>query len=248
MTTKQELDLPPDAPLWARLRVAVRSLLVLSRDPQNPAAGDRLNLSLDRGVYTTIAAALRGGDEGRRLLDERPSMDAAELDVAALGAMPDGTLGRELARYFEHNGIGPFASPFVIRSDEAYISKRYRETHDLAHVLTAYGTDIVGEMELQAFMLGNLGIPSAALIVSFGTLSSVPKLSISLRDYARRIHAAHRRGRATRQLLALRYESLWLSPLEAVRGMLALSPLPAGHVPGRPDPAYLKPMPMGGAS
>ena len=36
---------------------------------------------------------------------------------------------------------------------KSFVSHRLHETHDIIHVLTGFGTDLVGEMGLQAFAL-----------------------------------------------------------------------------------------------
>jgi ubiquinone biosynthesis protein COQ4 len=234
MTQMIELELPEDAPLPMRLRMAWNAIRTLQHDPKNPVAGGLLNLCLDRGVYGRLSEELATNAEGQRMLDERPALDAAVLDVTALEALPDGTLGRELARYFERNAISPFESPFRIRNDAEYLSKRYRETHDLAHVLTGYDTDVVGEMELQAFMLGNLRIPTAALIITFGSIYVVPTLKdVAAGAYLRRLRAAHRRGAASRRLIELRYERFWDQTVDAVRAMLRIPSLAAASRPAK---------------
>lgn len=156
--------LPADASLFTRLRTAVHALNVLKDDPTNTFYGPLLNACLDSETYAELARDWRGSD-ARDLLDERPSLQGRELDLDALARLPAGTLGHEFVGYFRRNGIDPFVSDFPIRSDVDYLSKRYRETHDLFHVITGYGTDELGEMELQAFVFGNLGLRQAAFIL-----------------------------------------------------------------------------------
>ncbi len=107
------------------------------------------------------------------MLSVRPSLQGKTLDLGALDLLPEGTLGHEFARYFRDNKISPFETTLEIKSDIDFISKRYRETHDLLHVLTGYATDVMGEMELQAYALGNLGIRTAMLILLVGTLGQL---------------------------------------------------------------------------
>ncbi|WP_434426072.1 Coq4 family protein [Nannocystis pusilla] len=219
--TASSFDLPEDASLPRRIGLALRALRTLRDDPKDIAAGKALNLSLNRGALARLREELARSEDGRRLLAERPPLDGRVLDLAALGRLPEGTLGREFARYFGANGIIPFENPYPVHSDVEYLSRRYRDEHDLVHVLTGYGTDVPGEVELQAFIVGNLGLRTAALIVVFTTLKVLPTLpDITVRDYLRRVAAAYRRGRAARPLLGVRYEHLWDKPVEQVRAML----------------------------
>lgn len=60
--------------------------------------------------------------------------------IEALRAYPDGTLGRETARYLDALGL-----PFL----------PHYENHDALHLVLGYDTSARGELELQAFMWGN---------------------------------------------------------------------------------------------
>lgn len=218
------LTLPENASLPTRLRVGWRALKVLQGDEGNPIAVPLLNVCLDGGVYEALARELMQTGEGRALLTERPSLQKRDLDLEALLRLPRGTAGHEFARYFQDNGISPFETPFEARNDVEYLAVRYRETHDLAHVLTGYGIDVVGEMEVQAFMLGNLGLRSAALILTFAQVNVVSKLEgVTLRQYARRVWAAWRRGKRSQQLIRVRYERLWETPVVELRTRLGMA-------------------------
>lgn len=202
--------LPSDAPLLRRLRTAWQALEVLKDEPTNEGWALALNASLDHDVYVAMARQLRQTAEGRTLLDERPTLQGKDLDFARFEALPPGTLGHEFVRYFRDNKISPFETTFELRNDLDYIGKRYRETHDLFHVLTGYATDVIGEMELQAFVLGNIGIPSAAMILFFGTAGRLKEHGLKdLGAWLGRLRAAHRRGKQSRFLLSVPYERLW---------------------------------------
>ena len=199
MSASQTPFLPDNASLFTRLRVATQCLEVLKDDPANPTCGQLINICLDLNVYASLVQQLQRSEEGRRMLSERPSLQGKELDLTVLERLPEGTLGREFARYFRDNKISPFETTLELKNDIDYIGKRYRETHDLLHVLTGYGTDVVGEMEVQAYALGNLGIRTAAFILLFSSLEQfkAPQSGVSRSEYLRRVWAAYRRGRAS---------------------------------------------------
>ena len=44
---------------------------------------------------------------GRRILHGRPRITSASLDLAYLGALPDGTAGREYARWLDRDAVSP---------------------------------------------------------------------------------------------------------------------------------------------
>ncbi len=229
--TPAETKLPPlpvSASLPARVWLGLRCLMILKDDPANPYYGPLLTATMDRERFAEIARSWRGDDRAA-LLDARPTLQGLDLDLDALARLPEGTLGHAFARYFRVNGIAPFVTSFAIEDDVDYLCKRYRETHDLFHLVTRYGTDEVGEMELQAFVLGNLGIRHAALILAF----SVPRQAHlgglrSVRGYVRKLRAAYRRGRSAPELLSVRYQSLWSEPVDGLtQALCPVSPEPA---------------------
>lgn len=223
----EALSLPDNASLFTRLRVARQCLEVLKSDATNPTAGQTFNMSLNVNVYASLAEQLRRTEEGRRMLSERPSLQGKELDLAALERLPEGTLGHAFARYYRDNKIAPFETTLAIKGDVDFLSKRYRETHDLLHVLTGYGTNVVGEMELQAYALGNLRLRTTMFVLLNGTLGQFknPKDGVGRSEYLRRLWAAYHRGRASKQFLDFRFEDHWETPVATLRAQLCA---PAG--------------------
>ncbi|WNG20377.1 Coq4 family protein [Cystobacter fuscus] len=221
MIDPNTLSLPDNATLLTRLSVARQCLNVLRHDPANPTCGQLINICLDLNVYASLVQQLQRSEEGRRLLSERPSLQGKELDLAALERLPPGTLGHEFARYFRDNKISPFETTLELKNDVDFIGKRYRETHDLLHVLTGYATDVMGEMELQAYALGNLGIRTAAFILMFSTLEHLkaPR-SVGRSEYLRRVRAAYQRGRASQQFLDFPFEEHWETPVATLSARL----------------------------
>lgn len=220
------LVLPEGASVFTRLRVAIRALKVLEKQPDDGVAAPVFNASIDGEVFHRLCVELAQTEDGRALLEERPSLQGRNLDLPALERLPEGTLGRAFARYFEQNGIKPFESPYEVRNDVDFLVKWYRETHDLHHVVTGYGTDALGEMELQAFMAGNLGLRTSLLILTFAAVLRPHGLPPIWR-YSGKLKAAYRRGRQTERMIRVRYERLFEAPVEAVREQLRLPPLAA---------------------
>jgi len=218
----ETLFLPDNASLFTRLRVALQALKRVRGDEGNPTYGQLINACLDGNVYASLAQQLQRGEEGRRMLSERPSLQGKELDLDALERLPEGTLGHEFARYFRDNKISPFETTLELKNDIDYIGKRYRETHDLLHVLTGYATDVMGEMELQAYALGNLGIRTAVLILLVGTLGHLkaPQSGVGRPEYLRRVRAAYHRGRASPLFLDFWFEHHWETPVATLRERL----------------------------
>ena len=65
------------------------------------------------------------------------------VDMTALRALPQGSLGHAWVQHLDKTGLEPFSE-----------GPRRLQLHDGLHVLTGYGTDAVGEAEVQAFLMG----------------------------------------------------------------------------------------------
>lgn len=214
----------PDRASWiTRLTIAVRAFRVLAKDQGDGVAGTIYQLSIDGPPYARRAAELRETEQGRALLDERPILEAGKLDLAMLRELPVGTLGRALAQYYADNGIKPFENSYPIRTEVEYLAQRYRDLHDVVHVVTGYGTDAIGELELQVFVLGNVGfrrtiltVVAAAIVRPFG----LPPIW----NFAGRLKAAYDRGRRSEEIvMSPRYEHLWSLTIEQVRERVGLA-------------------------
>jgi ubiquinone biosynthesis protein Coq4 len=65
------------------------------------------------------------------------------VDIELLHSLPADTFGKTWANFLDQNKLQPFTT-----------GTRRKQLHDGVHVLTGYGTDPIGEAELQAFLLG----------------------------------------------------------------------------------------------
>jgi len=220
---------PVGASVFTRVRLGINALNILQFEPDHPVQGPLFEWCMDSAVHKKLVKELGASPVGQRILAERPTLQGGDLDLDALARLPEGSLGHEFFRYFKTNGISPFLTTFPIDSDEFYLAKRYRETHDLLHVITGYATHMLGEMELQAFVLGNLGLPSAAMILVF----SIPlRMKIcgfkQLGTYFRRLRLAYLRGKASQNLMDVEFEKYWERTVHSVSTELIA---PAPEVP-----------------
>lgn len=218
------LYLPKNAGWYRRFRVGVRALKILTKNPDDCFAAPAFHLSMDRETWEKVAIRLKGMPEGRALLSERPRLQASTLDLQSLNQMAEGTLGKTVARYYLDNGISPFDSPYPVSNDVEYLATRYREIHDAVHIVTDYTPDEIGELELQAFILGNLGLRQTLLAI-IGTSLFPPKNFPPLRSYSKRLLRAYKRGKASGDVaIEPRYERMWHLTLEEIRQQLNIAP------------------------
>jgi ubiquinone biosynthesis protein COQ4 len=208
---------------------AGRALKALMRDPDDLPQVFTLIESISGTAPHRLLWKFRRTASGARLLRQQPDIVPVLADREALRALPAGSLGRAYLAFVESEGIT--AEGIVAASSDgqstrsrprafAYLRARMRDTHDLWHAATGYKGDVVGELSLLAFTLGqnwNLGL---ALIVGTALMKGLG------RSEARLILDGFRRGRSAAWLPAQEWESLLPLPLAEVRERLKLGAPP----------------------
>ncbi|EYF04442.1 Coq4 family protein [Chondromyces apiculatus] len=213
---------------------ALRAVRVLLRDPDDLPMVFALTDAMAGTAPFRLLRGFRRCETGRALLGERRDIVPLLADRAALRALPAGTLGRAYLEFVEREGISAegirdASAPSAMHQHDTeigYVQRRMRDTHDLWHAATGYQGDVVGELALLAFFLGQHWNTAIAMLVVAGLAKTFP-LGISdlLLD-------GFRRGRAAEWLPAQDWEALLTLPLDEVRARLELG-APAVYKPVR---------------
>ncbi len=206
---------------WQRLKIAARAALALNRDPEDTRQVFQLGIALNAPKLPEFLARMAFDPKGSKLLEERPSIDTAHVAYDALRALPDGTLGREYVRFLDDNGLDPdlFQPPPGLPPLPSYLAQRMRQSHDLWHVITGFGTDVPGEVGLQAFTYQQLKMPVSRFLVALGLVRwgwRYPRM-------IRLVFKGRRMGRRAAFFPAERWEDRWAQPLSEVRAELGLA-------------------------
>lgn len=206
----------------------------------------------DSRLIMDYASALEGDDGERGFQDFRSQPDALELererpclaavldDWERLEQLPAQSLGRAylaLARR-DHIRVGDLVAGAHALADERErapdpLRRWYRDRmtamHDLLHVLTGYGRDRAGELQLIGFTLGNWSLRALRISLVLAPFSVPPRV---LPGMARDVWRAWRRGRAARISRATRLEELLPLPITEVQARLGVVPERAAHPAG----------------
>ncbi|HYC54131.1 MAG TPA: Coq4 family protein [Candidatus Binatia bacterium] len=171
--------------------------------------------------------------EGRRVLETRDDLIRVLEDRERLHSMPIGSLGRTYVEFVEREHIT--ASGLVDASDQHIeesvfldprakkLSDRLRDAHDIWHVVTGYGRDLLGEGSLLAFTCAQIRNPGVAFIV----LAGVGKLYANgHKDAPRLFWQGFRRGLKARNMTAADWEGLLERPLDEIRAELHIDAPP----------------------
>lgn len=156
------------------------------------------------------------------LFNERYLPKAADLDQ--LIKLPAGTLGHEFASHMKRYNLSVDFYPQIEVTDEkTYISMRFRQTHDIFHVLTGFGTSIPDELGVQAFVTALINSPMSVGIIGGGLMRSVLFDPAIQHECMMATMQGYQMGLGSRGVLSYRYEDNWAKPLSEIRSELGVS-------------------------
>jgi ubiquinone biosynthesis protein COQ4 len=223
---------------------ALRAIRALVRDPDDTARVFDVIDALSGNSGERLFQRFRRTPAGVRVLAERRNLLSRLDDRAALLALPAGSLGRSYAEFVAREQITgrglAEASEATRRTDidveRRLFGDRLRDMHDLWHVVTGYGRDLVGEAALLAFSFAQTHNRGIGFIVAVAWLKAGGDGGAARRI----IGAGYRRGRRAAWLPGADWETLLTQPLSAVREQLRLG-APPTYEPmrsaGAPSPA-----------
>jgi len=179
---------------------------------------------------------------GAALLEGRPDILPRLRDKKALAALPEGSLGRAYLDFMSRDGLTPdwlvnaseTAAVYHGDAPHEFVARRMRDTHDLWHVVTGYGGDLLGEASLLAFTYAQTFAPAVGLLVSVAFLRADDP------DARHLILDAFTRGLSAAWMPVVAWEDLLARPLSEVRDRLRVG------APRTYEPFYSKDLPPGG--
>lgn len=170
---------------------------------------------------------------GPTILAEKRAIVDRLSDRAYLNSLPAGSLGRVYADFTEREQISAASlieASEAVPDDEGWnnpertlFGNRLRDTHDLWHIVTGYGRDLVGEAALLAFsyrQIRNRGIGFIVLVAYIKAGSESP-------EHRRMIRDGFRRAKGTAWFPGADWEALLERPLDEVRETLRIEPVAA---------------------
>ncbi len=168
----RELGLTTPWAVWQ----AARNFVITVWDPTRS--------DIQHGINTLVYRALAEAppERARALEQQHPELLALyregydpDLTPERLEGLPDGTLGREYARFIRENGITPLKTLLALGSPKTILEYQFRRAyklHDLMHVVLGVDATVLGEVPIVAYSLGqakqeSARAPAMALAVLF---------------------------------------------------------------------------------
>lgn len=206
-----------------------RAYISLLRDPSQLDRVFALADSIGSTDLFEVMPWLRGRPEIEALVS-RPST-RLRFDRATLKGLPPGTLGHAYLALVEHSGIDPNDLDHAKGQSTLDRFRAHLEsTHDLWHVITGFGTNVDGEIGLQAFYFGQLSAPLPLVLLSAGLLNSaiIDRGSGSAR--VEHLVRGWLMGKRAEPITGLDWAACWDRPLGELRRELRieLDPLDGG--------------------
>jgi ubiquinone biosynthesis protein COQ4 len=211
---------------------AWRALAALVRNPDETKHVFDLIDALAGSSGDRMIRRFEATPSGRRILDERRELLPVLSDRERLLALPVGSLGHAYAEFMAREQIT--ADGLVEASQEggrggAYdtpereiVGMRMRDSHDLWHMVTGYGRDLVGEACVLAVTYAqtrNRGIGAIVAMAYWRAGRELASARVAIRE-------AYRRGKRAAWLPAQDWESLLARPLHEVRAELGFGEPP----------------------
>jgi ubiquinone biosynthesis protein COQ4 len=211
---------------------AWRALARLVKNPDETQHVFDLIDALSGNSGERMLRRFEASESGRRILDERRQLLPVLSDREKLFALPVGSLGHGYADFMTREQItadglveasenrprkGEELSP-----ERELIGLRMRDSHDLWHMVTGYGRDLVGEACVLAVTYAqtkNRGIGAIVAMAYWRAGRELPSARVAIRE-------AYRRGKRAAWLPAADWEALLARPLHEVREELGFGAPP----------------------
>ena len=164
---------------------------------------------------------------GRAVLRDRPLITSATVPIDWLQGMPCDSLGAAYAAFLGKHSFDPDERTevqFIDDPDLAYVMTRYRQVHDLWHVLYALPPSLLGEVALKWLEVAQTGLPMCGLAAVGGGVKLKPEARALVRQHV--LPWAARQMMGNVDLMSVYYERELEKPLPLLRQELGVELVP----------------------
>ena len=105
-------------------------------------------------VLSKLADKMKNTEEGRLILKDKPNIHSSEIDLEYLANLEDNLFGKEYFKMLEQYSISPDTRvpvKFIDGETNEFIMRRFRQCHDLLHLLLQAPTTFEGEAYVKAY-------------------------------------------------------------------------------------------------
>ncbi|WP_226660857.1 Coq4 family protein [Alteriqipengyuania lutimaris] len=182
------------------------------------------------------AAAFLQTERGREIYRAEPYLPTFLDDHEALRCTPKGSFAHAYCDFMEREGLtaAGMVEATKAREDANYFDdgvnwyiERLRDFHDILHIVTGYGRDILGEQCIFAYMYHQRPSPGHLYLAWIGALMVRAQALRSRAPIIGALREARRNGKGCPRIVEQPIQELFALPLEEVRARFNT---PAPHV------------------
>ena len=151
---------------------------------------------------------------------------AERYDLDELSKLAPHTLGGAYARHMKSNELSvDYYQEKTPRNRMQFMRQRMRQTHDVWHVLTGFGTDEFEEVGIQGFYAGQFVSSMSGIIAAGAFLKSIMRCRFDeLHKHMDAFCEGYCAGKRTENLLAVKWEEFWGESLDSLRRRYRIAP------------------------
>jgi ubiquinone biosynthesis protein COQ4 len=161
---------------------------------------------------------LSSTSQGKQAFQKRPRV--GDVDLQKLHSLPANTFGYAYAQHMLENNLQPLQAGLV-ENDYQFFSAHITETHDMWHIVTGSNTNVLGEIQLEAFYVSQLYATRFWLALLAKNLLKAVVYDIELStQYMDAIAQGWIMAKQAKPLFGIEWNLLWETPLDDVRTSL----------------------------
>jgi ubiquinone biosynthesis protein Coq4 len=208
----------------ANQMIGVNSFIALTKNPADFTALYDIDAVLRQTPLATISLDYLKTQSGMaEIIQERYLAPVPDIDE--LLSYPQDSLGYVFASHLKGNGFAPvFYRQIAVQDDITYITLRRSQTHDIHHIITGFGTDLAGEIGLQAFELAQMRSPLAIALLASGIVNTLSSPDL-LQQTMACIHEGWQMGSKAKPLMAQKWEQHWEKSVAQWQAELEIEPI-----------------------
>lgn len=196
----------------------------------DPSRGDMVATFGETTGYfalKTMREKMAADPVGRQILAEKPRIRSSTVDLEYLASLPKNTFGFVYSRFLSTRGFSPDERPDVRYVDDpelAYVMVRYRECHDLFHVILDAHTNMLGEIAVKWVEGIQMGMPMCLLGAFAGPVRLGPVHR--QRYFSVFFPWSIEQGFKAKFLMNIYYEKHWEDDIDDLRKRMNVEPAP----------------------
>ncbi|NJM71600.1 MAG: hypothetical protein HC862_16045 [Scytonema sp. RU_4_4] len=219
------LNLEQSTALRPEQAIALQAFIRLAKNPGETLAVFEMGQSLNRTeLYELGVEYLKSNPDIEALVRERYIASTPDMD--ALLQLPQDSLGYCYAAHMKRLNFDPNFFPHVeVKDDNSCLELRIKQTHDIWHIVTGFGTDEVGEYGLQGFTLAQTHLPVSIAILASGLFHTMLRYPNRMNEVLGVLLRGYDMGVKAKPFLSQKWEEDWEKPLAQWRSKLDVEPV-----------------------